>query len=74
MILPSSSISILSAAGTFGRPGMVIISPQTMTINSAPAESRTSLIGISWLEGAPLSVGSVENEYCVFATHTGNFP
>ena len=40
-------MSILSAAGTFGRPGIVIISPQTMTINSAPADNLTSLIGIS---------------------------
>ena len=31
-----------SAAGTFGRPGMVMISPQIATTNSAPAESRTS--------------------------------
>ena len=67
-------MSILSAAGIFGRPGIVIISPQTMTINSAPADNLTSLIGISWSDGAPRLDGSVENEYCVFATHTGNFP
>ena len=28
--------------GTLGRPGMVRISPQTSTTNSAPAASRTS--------------------------------
>ena len=26
-----------AAAGTFGRPGMVMMSPQTITTNSAPA-------------------------------------
>ena len=35
-------MSIESAAGTRGRPGMVMISPQIATTNSAPAESRTS--------------------------------
>ena len=51
------------AAGTLGSPGIVIISPQTTTINSAPLESLTSLIGILCLLGAPLSVGSVEKLY-----------
>ena len=63
MMFPSSSISILSAAGIFGNPGIVIISPHTITINSAPADNLTSLMGISWLDGAPRFVGSVENEY-----------
>ena len=60
--LPSSSKSIFSAAGTFGRPGIVIISPQTITMNSAPAANLTSRIEISCPEGAPLKDGSVENE------------
>ena len=30
------------AEGTLGRPGMVMMSPQTITMNSAPAASRTS--------------------------------
>jgi len=62
------------AAGTFGKPGIVIIDPQTTTTNSAPEDNLTSLIGISWLEGAPLSLGSVEKLYCVFAIHTGKCP
>ena len=33
---------MLSAAGTRGRPGMVMIAPQITTTNSAPPESRTS--------------------------------
>ena len=41
-ILPSAPTSIASAAGTFGRPGIVMTSPQIATTNSAPAESRTS--------------------------------
>ena len=41
-ILPSGPTSMASAAGTLGRPGIVMISPQMATTNSAPAESRTS--------------------------------
>jgi hypothetical protein len=42
VIRPSSVTSMLFAAGTLGRPGMVMISPQIATTNSAPAESLTS--------------------------------
>ena len=63
-----------SAAGTLGNPGMVIIDPHITTINSAPDESLPSLIGSSWFEGAPLSFGSTEKLYWVFAIQTGNFP
>ena len=38
--------SMESAAGTRGSPGMVMISPQIATTNSAPAESRTSRTGM----------------------------
>ena len=62
------------AAGTLGRPGIVIISPHITTINSAPLESLTSLIGILCSEGAPFNEGSVEKLYCVFATQIGKFP
>ena len=60
-----------SAAGVFGRPGIVIMSPQIATTNSAPADSRSSRTGTSWPSGAPLRVGSVEKLYWVFAMHTG---
>ena len=63
-----------SAAGTFGRPGMVIMSPQIATTNSAPAESRSSRTGTSWPSGAPLREGSVEKLYWVFAMQTGKWP
>ena len=39
---PSSSTSMRCAAGTLGRPGIVMISPVTSTTNPAPAASRTS--------------------------------
>jgi len=54
---------IESAAGILGKPGIVIISPQMTTINSAPLESLSSLIGTLCPEGAPLRVGSVEKLY-----------
>ena len=65
---------IESAAGTLGSPGIVIIAPQTTTINSAPEESLISLIGNACPVGAPFKFGSVEKLYCVFAIHIGNFP
>ena len=61
----------MSAAGTFGSPGIVITDPQTTTTNSAPEDNLTSLIGISWFDGAPLFLGSVEKLYWVFAIQTG---
>ena len=48
-----------------------MISPQTKTTNSAPADNRTSRIFREWPDGAPRSDASVENEYCVFATQIG---
>ena len=39
---PFSSTSIRSAAGDFGRPGIVIISPVSATRKPAPAETRSS--------------------------------
>ena len=71
---PSGASSILLAAGTFGRPGMVMMSPQTTTTNSAPAESRTSRIGMVKPDGAPLASGLVEKLYCVLATQIGSLP
>ena len=53
---------------------MVMISPQTTTMNSAPADSRTSRTGTMWPVGAPRRFGSVENEYCVLAMQTGRWP
>ena len=65
---------MLLAAGTFGSPGIVMMSPHTTTMNSAPAERRNSRIGIVKAEGAPLAFGSVEKLYCVLAMQTGKLP
>ena len=64
-------MSIFAADGAEGSPGIVITSPQTITTNSAPAASRTSRTLTTCPYGAPRSSGSVENEYWVFAIHTG---
>ena len=53
---------------------MVMMSPQTTTTNSAPAERRTSRTGMMWSLGAPLALASVEKLYCVLAIHTGRWP
>ena len=58
-----------SAAGTLGRPGIVIIAPHITTINSAPEESLTSRIGSTCPDGAPFKLGSVEKLYWVLAIH-----
>ena len=39
-MLPSASMSMLSDAGFFGRPGIVMISPDSTTMNPAPAKVR----------------------------------
>ena len=52
-----------------GEPGIVMMSPQTTTTNSAPADNRTSLIGTSCPTGDPISNGSVEKLYWVLAMH-----
>ena len=62
------------AAGTRGRPGMVIMAPQMATTKPAPAESLSSRTGISKPLGAPLAFGSVVKLYCVFAMQTGRSP
>jgi hypothetical protein len=51
-----------------------MLSPQITTMKPAPAASRTSRTGTPKPLGAPLSSGSVENEYWVLARHTGKWP
>jgi len=57
VIFPSLSISICSAAGTLGRPGIVKIFPVLTTINPAPAFTLTSDTLILKFLGAPKSAG-----------------
>ena len=57
------TISMCSACGSLGRPGIRMISPATMTSISAPAlitMSRTAKLNPL---ATPYSFGSVENEY-----------
>ena len=54
-------------AGSLGKPGMVMMSPQIITTNSAPAANRTSRTFTVWPKGAARSLGSVENEYWVLS-------
>ena len=71
VIFPSSVTSMFSAAGTFGRPGIVMMSPVSATMKPAPAETfrlRTVTVKPS---GAPSSFGSSEKDYCVFAMQIG---
>ena len=63
-----------SADGSFGRPGMVTISPVRATTKPAPAAGHTSLIVMWKPEGRPRIVGSSVSEYCVFAIQTGVCP
>src|SRR5574343_935019 len=67
-------MSIRSAAGAFGKPGMVIMSPAMATMKPAPLAKRTSLISTLCPVGAPLALGLVENEIWVFAMQIGKWP
>ena len=71
---PFSSTSIRSAAGDFGRPGIVIILPVSATRKPAPAETRISRTVTVKPSGAPRFAASSEKLYCVLATHTGRAP
>ena len=66
VMMPASLISIFSAAGTFGNPGMTIISPVRATINPAPADTRTSLTERSKSVGQHNSSGLSDKEHWVF--------
>ena len=52
-MLPSSSTSMFSAAGTFGRPGIVMMAPVLATTKPAPAETPSSRTVIRKPSGAP---------------------
>ena len=51
-----------------------MIAPHITTMNSAPLDSFTSLIGRTCPEGAPFKFGSVEKLYCVLAIQIGSLP
>ena len=74
VILPFSSTSMLSAAGTFGRPGMVMISPVSATTKPAPADTFTLRTVTVKPSGRPSLDASSEREYWVLAMQTGRPP
>ena len=59
------------AAGTRGKPGMVMMSPQIATTNPAPADRRTSRTANTWPSGAPITEGSSVKLNWVLATRPG---
>ena len=71
---PFSSTSIFSAAGTLGRPGMVMMSPVRATMKPAPADTfrlRTLMVKP---RGAPSRAASWEKDYWVLAMQMGRVP
>ena len=64
-------MSMFIAAGTFGSPGIVIMEPVSTTMKPAPFDTLNSFIVISKSFGLPNKLFLSDNEYCVFAIHTG---
>ena len=73
-MLSFSSISIASAAGFLGSPGIVIIFPVRITTKPAPLLNSISWTWILNFSLHSRFLGSSENEYCVFAIQIGKFP
>ena len=65
-------MSINSAAGFLGNPGISMTVPAIATRKPAPADNLTSLIVILNPVGRPNRFGLSDNDFCVFDTHTGN--
>ena len=65
---------IFSADGSFGSPGIVMMSPHLATTKPAPAEPLTSCTVMRKSVGTPSLAASSVSEYCVFAMHTGVAP
>ena len=74
MIFPFSSTSILSAAGFFGSPGIVMMEPVSATTKPAPAHTYASRTVRSNPSGRPSFFWSSDKEYWVFAMQTGRSP
>ena len=74
VIFPCTSTSMSMAAGCLGRPGIVMMLPQTTTTKPAPALKRTSRTFSVWPSGAPVSLALSLKEYCVLAMQTGSLP
>ena len=74
-MVPSSARSIRAADGSLGQPGHGhhVAADQD---DEARAGGQPDLADVELVaaRGADRSVGSVEKEYCVLATHTGSAP
>src|ERR1039458_702458 len=68
---PDGSTLMRAAAGTFGRPGMVMILPQMTTTNPAPADILSSLTLMRNPLGRPRRSGSSDRDIGVLAMHMG---
>jgi hypothetical protein len=67
-------MSIFSAEGIAGNPGIRIIEPAIGTINPAPDDNSTSRILMVNPSDRPRNAGSSESDFCVLAIHTARFP
>src|SRR3989442_8016379 len=67
-------MSIRTALGCDGSPGMVRMSPQIGYTKPAPTEALTSRTGSFQPVGAPFSFGSDEMDRCVLAMQTQSLP
>ena len=67
-------MSMFSPPGREGRPGIVRISPASGVTKPAPADRRTSRIGIRKPVGRPFSDASWLSEYWVLAMQIGQVP
>lgn len=74
LIVPSSSISIASAAGCLGNPGMVMIDPVYTTRNPAPAETLIPVTVMVNPLGHPGTFGLSVKEAGVLPMQTGREP
>ena len=63
-----------SAAGTFGKPGMVMIEPVRATTKPAPALTFTSRTVTVEPSGAPRTVWSSVKDYWVLSMQIGSLP
>src|SRR5659263_724430 len=63
-------MSIFSADGTDGNPGIRIIEPALGTIKPAPEESSTFRMRVVKSRGLFLVVWSSDRDFCVLAIHT----
>ena len=70
-MFPSASISMCSAAGVAGNPGIRIISPVMGTKKPAPLATSISLTVSVKPDGLPIKSGSSLNDFWVLAIQIG---